>query len=590
MKHLLSLTLAALCAVLLPLTARAEEAVKKDPVTNALTEPLSIGTQTITFAAGATSVWESGHTVTNPGFARASLGLTIGNHVQAYDADLTQWATVTPSAFMLSLADDPTAGDFLATLGFSTYVKTLLDDLTAGDFLTTLGVSAYVKGLLDDPTAGDFLTTLGFSAFAKTLLDDADAAAVRATVAAARTDGTNTFTGAQTISDTTQSVSPTTGALKVAGGAGVQKTLYVGEGIEAAGVISGAGFALPGYLHGFDMATDSTDPTNDVVVNAGQCMGEYAPDRATQRRLINGGGGVKRIDATWAQGSNAGGLDSGSVTNATYHVHAIGGDSATPDVIFSLSHDEHCTVTMTNASPCVVTWTDWQGRGHGLQAGSPVKFRTTSSLPTGVTAGTQYYVIATGLTATTFRFSTSIGGSAVNTSSDGAGIQYCYAGPDLTLPGSNYKYYRRIGSVIRSGGSNLAFIQDGDDFLLVTPVVDVAVTNLSTSRVTYTLASAPVGLRMAVKARCLFTHNSVGTLGWVGDLSTTDAAPHGSNSPLATHYVHVGAGMEAQDLIIMMNTSAQIAARSSASSSTLRVATLGWKDTRGKGRYFFDGQ
>ncbi len=45
------------------------------------------------------------------------------------------------------------------------------------------------------------------------------------------------------------------------------------------------------------------------------------------------------------------------------------------------------TATMTIASPCVVTITN-----HGLRAGKGVVFSTTGALPTGVTAGTTYYV------------------------------------------------------------------------------------------------------------------------------------------------------------------------------------------------------
>lgn len=44
------------------------------------------------------------------------------------------------------------------------------------------------------------------------------------------------------------------------------------------------------------------------------------------------------------------------------------------------------TVTMSIASPCVVTLT-----GHSLKIGTPVSFTTTGALPTGITAGTTYY-------------------------------------------------------------------------------------------------------------------------------------------------------------------------------------------------------
>jgi hypothetical protein len=45
------------------------------------------------------------------------------------------------------------------------------------------------------------------------------------------------------------------------------------------------------------------------------------------------------------------------------------------------------TATMTIASPCVVTWT-----AHGRSNGDQVIFSTTGALPTGITAGTFYYV------------------------------------------------------------------------------------------------------------------------------------------------------------------------------------------------------
>lgn len=73
-------------------------------------------------------------------------------------------------------------------------------------------------------------------------------------------------------------------------------------------------------------------------------------------------------------------------------------------------------VTMTIASPAVATRV-----AHGYAAGQPIKFETTGALPTGVTAGTTYYVIATGLTADDFQFSATLGGAAVNTSGSQSG-------------------------------------------------------------------------------------------------------------------------------------------------------------------------
>lgn len=78
-------------------------------------------------------------------------------------------------------------------------------------------------------------------------------------------------------------------------------------------------------------------------------------------------------------------------------------------------------VTVTIASPAVVTLT-----AHGLKAGSKVSFTSDGALPTGITAGTTYYVIATGLTANAFQFSETEGGSAVNTSGTQSGTHSLY--------------------------------------------------------------------------------------------------------------------------------------------------------------------
>jgi len=77
----------------------------------------------------------------------------------------------------------------------------------------------------------------------------------------------------------------------------------------------------------------------------------------------------------------------------------------------------NAVVTISIASPGVVTVP------NSCVAGQAVVFNTTSALPTGLTAGTLYYVISTGLTTSSFQVSTSIGGAAVNTSGSQSGVQ-----------------------------------------------------------------------------------------------------------------------------------------------------------------------
>ena len=97
------------------------------------------------------------------------------------------------------------------------------------------------------------------------------------------------------------------------------------------------------------------------------------------------------------------------------------------------------TVTITIASPGVVTWT-----GHGFQYSTdrtrqdacPVVLTTTGALPTGLTAGTTYYVVPSSITANTFTLATSVAnalaGTAINTSGSQSGTQTGTAGAPLT--------------------------------------------------------------------------------------------------------------------------------------------------------------
>lgn len=85
--------------------------------------------------------------------------------------------------------------------------------------------------------------------------------------------------------------------------------------------------------------------------------------------------------------------------------------SGTATTIFGIP-----TISLPLASPGIVNWP-----AHALSAGTKVVFNTTTpsggftnSLPTGVTGGTSYFVLPTGLTANAFEISLTAGGSAVN--------------------------------------------------------------------------------------------------------------------------------------------------------------------------------
>lgn len=74
--------------------------------------------------------------------------------------------------------------------------------------------------------------------------------------------------------------------------------------------------------------------------------------------------------------------------------------------------------TISVADPGVVT----VAGGHGLSVGSPVVFSSTGTLPTGLTTGTTYYVIAAGFTATAFSVALTPGGAGIKTTGAGSGV------------------------------------------------------------------------------------------------------------------------------------------------------------------------
>lgn len=75
------------------------------------------------------------------------------------------------------------------------------------------------------------------------------------------------------------------------------------------------------------------------------------------------------------------------------------------------------TVTMTIASPAVVSWAS-----HGLAIGTPIVFTTTGALPTGLVAGTTYYVASAGYGANSFQVAATKGGASINTSGTQSGV------------------------------------------------------------------------------------------------------------------------------------------------------------------------
>ena len=88
-------------------------------------------------------------------------------------------------------------------------------------------------------------------------------------------------------------------------------------------------------------------------------------------------------------------------------------------------------VTITLASPGIISWA-----AHAQAIGNAIQFETTNALPTGLTAGTSYYVSALDYTADSFVVADTkahaiAGTNSVNTSVSQAGVQSAY---NVTTP------------------------------------------------------------------------------------------------------------------------------------------------------------
>ncbi len=86
-----------------------------------------------------------------------------------------------------------------------------------------------------------------------------------------------------------------------------------------------------GHIWALTMS-NAADATNDITVEAGEAVSEDHEELMVLAAAI-----TKQIDATWAVGTNAGGLNTGVVANATwYEVHLIKRmDTGVVDVMFT---------------------------------------------------------------------------------------------------------------------------------------------------------------------------------------------------------------------------------------------------------------
>lgn len=327
---------------------------------------------------------------------------------------------------------------------------------------------------------------------------------------------------------------------------------------------------------GLGLANNVGDTTNDIDIAVGAAASDDAV--IASRDLISLATALtKQIDATWVVGTNQGGRDGGTLINGTYHTYAIKRtDTGVADALFSLNNGLRQTFTVTIASPGVITCTD-----HGLQIGSSFVPTTTGALPTGMTAGTRYYVISAGFTVDAFQFSASEGGGAINTTGSQSGTHTLTAGPILP---TNYDKEVYLGSILREGGVIVPFVQDLDFFQRKGTVLDINTANPGATAILATM-KVPVGVYVEHQGNWeAWQNDATAFLLNVSDPATTDEATSRTAAPLGVigEAVATASGNFAEKWT-RTSRAAQVRYRVDASNAntTIRCATRGWRVKRG---------
>ena len=153
-----------------------------------------------------------------------------------------------------------------------------------------------------------------------------------------------------------------------------------------------------------------TGLTSPINVRAAWTSTSSSPTKA---QWVKNGASVQSPGLTYIEATI---INNDKLKWQTYAAYTHPSGNADSGTTIVTNETRNATCTMTIASPAVVSKT-----GHGYAAGDKIMFRTTGALPTGVTAGQVYYVIAAGLTADAFEFSATDGGSAINTSGTQSG-------------------------------------------------------------------------------------------------------------------------------------------------------------------------
>jgi hypothetical protein len=209
-------------------------------------------------------------------------------------------------------------------------VKTLSEAVNTA-LVTALDQSARSVSASDSAAATDHDRVIQVTT-ASVIISLADAATMGAgyrvrvsnqssgTISVALANSGNTIDG---ITNTTNTIQPKETRLYIVNSA---TTGYIN-----AGGTSRAG--PPKNIQGLTYANNGSDATNDIDIAAGSCADATGVYQMTLASTL-----TKQLDAAWAVGTNAGGLDTGSIGNSDYYIWLIArSDTGVVDALYSLS-------------------------------------------------------------------------------------------------------------------------------------------------------------------------------------------------------------------------------------------------------------
>ena len=162
-------------------------------------------------------------------------------------------------------------------------------------------------------------------------------------------------------------------------------------------------------LTGLSLATNAAIGATDTVLSAFGKLQKQISDLSSSVSTILGWSrrSMLTADLTLYVGYNLGAA-AVSIASPGVVTKAAHGLVAGSQVSFAILPNTK-TATISVASPAVVTM------ANSFVAGQPIVFATTGQLPTGIVAGTTYYVIAAGLSGSSFQIAATVGGAAINT-------------------------------------------------------------------------------------------------------------------------------------------------------------------------------